>query len=367
MTVLADRIVGPDQQFVAGTTVAVRLVAALDGEGAGMEAARSRSVQGIHSQRLVDEWFAIDLVPNIEITSPLNTYYQVLTHLPGRPAVTRAFTAPAAPPTTTTTAPVVLPAATVPVASTAAFAASGFLSAGGHLLAYTAKTATTFTGVTGGAGGATIANGATVAQAYWVGSQLVTPPTELPLPIPASSVSFVPSGGLSSVTVQNALVELDAEKVGLASPAFTGTPTAPTAVAGTNTTQLATTAFVQVASGLLVPKAGGTMTGSLVVQAHSAMGLGTVDQVAFGAPTSELLNLRETFTGDFNASQRVNLYCEATFDPTTDAGSTSSWGVLSNALVKSGNTRNVYESTAVFGRAEHAGTGLVTLLAAVEG
>lgn len=31
----------------------------------------------------------------------------------------------------------------------------------------------------------------------------------------------------------------------LASPALTGTPTAPTATAGTNTTQIATTAFVQ--------------------------------------------------------------------------------------------------------------------------
>jgi len=37
---------------------------------------------------------------------------------------------------------------------------------------------------------------------------------------------------------------LDA-KAGLSSPAFTGTPTAPTASTGTNTTQVATTAFVQ--------------------------------------------------------------------------------------------------------------------------
>lgn len=36
-------------------------------------------------------------------------------------------------------------------------------------------------------------------------------------------------------------------KAGLASPAFTGTPTAPTAGAGTNTTQIATTAFVNTA------------------------------------------------------------------------------------------------------------------------
>ena len=34
-------------------------------------------------------------------------------------------------------------------------------------------------------------------------------------------------------------------KANLASPAFTGTPTAPTATAGTNTTQIATTAFVK--------------------------------------------------------------------------------------------------------------------------
>lgn len=38
-----------------------------------------------------------------------------------------------------------------------------------------------------------------------------------------------------------------AAKAPLASPALTGTPTAPTAAPGTNTTQLATTAFVQTA------------------------------------------------------------------------------------------------------------------------
>ena len=38
-------------------------------------------------------------------------------------------------------------------------------------------------------------------------------------------------------------------KAPLASPALTGTPTAPTAASGTNTTQIATTAFVTAASG----------------------------------------------------------------------------------------------------------------------
>ena len=37
-------------------------------------------------------------------------------------------------------------------------------------------------------------------------------------------------------------------KANLSSPAFTGTPTAPTAAAGTNTTQIATTAFVTTAT-----------------------------------------------------------------------------------------------------------------------
>ena len=56
----------------------------------------------------------------------------------------------------------------------------------------------------------------------------------------ASSTNPVTSGGVKSA--------LDA-KANLASPTFTGTPKAPTAAAGTNTTQIATTAFVKTAVG----------------------------------------------------------------------------------------------------------------------
>lgn len=55
-----------------------------------------------------------------------------------------------------------------------------------------------------------------------------------------NSTNLVTSGG-----VYDALET----KAPLASPALTGTPTAPTAAAGTNTTQIATTAFVQTALG----------------------------------------------------------------------------------------------------------------------
>jgi hypothetical protein len=48
-------------------------------------------------------------------------------------------------------------------------------------------------------------------------------------------------------------------KAPLASPALTGTPTAPTAAAGTNTTQVATTAFVSTAVSNLVDSAPGTL------------------------------------------------------------------------------------------------------------
>lgn len=61
-------------------------------------------------------------------------------------------------------------------------------------------------------------------------------------------------------TAQQTALDL---KANLASPALTGTPTAPTATAGTNTTQLATTAFVNTKAGDYVLKAGDTMTGGL--------------------------------------------------------------------------------------------------------
>lgn len=58
-----------------------------------------------------------------------------------------------------------------------------------------------------------------------------------------SSAPVVPSGSFAESAVQNLVSDL-AAKAPLASPALTGTPTAPTAVNATSSTQLATTAFV---------------------------------------------------------------------------------------------------------------------------
>lgn len=105
---------------------------------------------------------------------------------------------------------------------------------------------------------------------------------------------------------------------------------------------------------------------------HMAMGTGTVDQIWFGVPTNTLLNMRETFTGDFNASQRVAQVIEATFNPTTHgyptgAGFTTSWAQISNAEVPAACAFDVYEVNAGLFLARHAGSAIVTMLAGVEG
>ena len=76
--------------------------------------------------------------------------------------------------------------------------------------------------------------------------------------IAATKLAFTPAGNIAATTVQAAVQELDTEKAPLASPALTGTPTAPTATADTNTTQLATTAFVLGQSSSTAPVMDGT-------------------------------------------------------------------------------------------------------------
>jgi len=70
----------------------------------------------------------------------------------------------------------------------------------------------------------------------------------------ADEISYSPEDTSWQVTnVESALNDLFTNKAELASPALTGTPTAPTASAGTNTTQIATTAFVKNAVDNAVP------------------------------------------------------------------------------------------------------------------
>lgn len=71
--------------------------------------------------------------------------------------------------------------------------------------------------------------------------------------------SFAPATHSHSIAQVTGLQTALDEKAPLASPALMGTPTAPTAAVGTNTTQLANTAFVQAAIAALVDAAPGAL------------------------------------------------------------------------------------------------------------
>jgi len=77
----------------------------------------------------------------------------------------------------------------------------------------------------------------------------------------AGTGDMIGSNNLIECT-DDATARLNIGAAGTASPAFTGTPTAPTAAVGTSTTQIATTAFVDAEA---VAKAGDTMSGALIV------------------------------------------------------------------------------------------------------
>jgi hypothetical protein len=72
-----------------------------------------------------------------------------------------------------------------------------------------------------------------------------------------------------------------ASKADINSPALTGTPTAPTASAGTNTTQLATTAFVTAGLQALYPVGSIYINAAVSTNPNTLLGFGT--WTAFGA------------------------------------------------------------------------------------
>ena len=94
------------------------------------------------------------------------------------------------------------------------------------------------------------------------GAQLIIPGTQSIDTLRALNYDFNYNPSTNLLTVSNLTVSGTTTISGyapLASPSFTGTPTAPTAVSGTNTTQIATTAFVQTAVAGIVTTVSGTI------------------------------------------------------------------------------------------------------------
>jgi|GEM_PF-7097479 len=145
------------------------------------------------------------------------------------------------------------------------------------------------------------------------------------------------TGTLSSQSDLNTALGL---KAPLASPALTGTPTAPTATVGTNTTQLATTAFV-LANAVGVPC---SLT-ALSLQFNNGGAFGCLPNATYVAATGvlslgQLANSNNTFfmsrftdtspTGNFitlqNAAKNSNLFNVDVSGNVTAAGSVSVGG-----------------------------------------
>lgn len=100
----------------------------------------------------------------------------------------------------------------------------------------------------------------------------------------------------------------------LASPAFSGTPTVPTAAPGTNTTQAASTAFVQAAIALIPLPGASSLTangyqvfaGGLIVQWGSSLTSGA--NVAFPiAFPNALFSIQATIWDNFGPSQGLKI------------------------------------------------------------
>lgn len=115
-------------------------------------------------------------------------------------------------------------------------------------------------------------------------------------------------------TSKNYVDNADALKANLASPALTGTPTAPTATAGTNTTQLATTGFVTTADNLKAPLASPTFTGTPT--APTAAVTTNTTQLATTAFTQSAINAG---TSNLEVPLRSGDYYSASF-PGTSSG-----------------------------------------------
>lgn len=137
----------------------------------------------------------------------------------------------------------------------------------------------------------------------------------IPSPIP---ISDLPGGeGASPPFAQSDITGLVAALAALAplvSPALTGTPTAPTAAPGTNTTQLATCAFVKAAIDLIIAAAPGAL--DTLNELAAALG----DDADFAGTMTAALAGKAATSHSHSADDVTNLAAIATSGSASDLG-----------------------------------------------
>lgn len=230
------------------------------------------------------------------------------------------------------TAPTAAPGTSTTQIATTAFGAAGVLVETSRAIAAEAllapKASPTFTGTVTIPAGASISGFAPLASPALTG--VPTVPTAAPgaNTTQAASTAFVTGAvvaattGVSSVNTRTGAVTLLLSDIPgaapLASPALTGTPTSPTAAPGTNTTQIASTAFTgaavlvetnraTTAEALLAPKASPALTGTPTAPTVAATAAAGTTQLA---TTAFVRN--GTTTNDNAPAGQVGEYISAT-------------------------------------------------------
>ena len=170
----------------------------------------------------------------------------------------------------------------------------------------------------------------------------------------------------------NAISGAISSKADIASPTFTGTPAAPTATAGSNTTQIATTAFVTAALVAVYP------VGSIYINATSStnpatlLGFGT--WTAFGAgrvmvgldASDALFDTAEETGGSKNATLVSHTHTATVTDP-GHTHTSSSTNFLGNFSGGSQNLRNDVRSVGYDPVSINSNTTGITVANSTEG
>lgn len=183
-----------------------------------------------------------------------------------------------------------------------------------HGTGYTAPAgASTTLGFTGGSGFVQAYDGAAFLPLRLIGSQVTLEFEGTPVgTVTAAGMAIAGTLSATGAITQNGNQVWHAgnftpsAKADLASPALTGTPTAPTAAPGTNTTQIATTAFVAALGALKAdlasPALTGTPTAPTAAKATNTTQLATTAHVKLVAADYAPLAGGATFTGQVYAS-----------------------------------------------------------------